>query len=444
MSVDGSVVLTAPAALRDDQLVADARAGVDGAFEELYRRHHGGLHAFVRRYVRDDGRAEDVTQEAFVSALRGLRAHDRAIAFKPWLYEIARNAAIDSHRRTSRAQEVSIDEPLAPADQRRLVGLSAPETEVIARERMDHLYGALGELCERHERIIVLRELEGLSYREIAERMGITQAAVETALFRARRRLELNYAEIEEGGRCAEMHTIAARVAEEASTRRERQRLGRHVRHCGSCRAHAVALGISSGGKLLRLDRGREQHGTVVSGGGEAAALLLPAKAVALIAAAALVGGGGATIAGLGPLAPHGSGDQPAPARLAPAPPKLPRQLVPATPRGERPAAPREATPRGDAFGRGRVVPPPAAGSTRPPAASPPIELPTRRATPPADFPAPALPWDGPTRYVPRLPALPLGRPSLPSAQSLGTAAQGQLDRVLPGASGRTAPLPLP
>src|SRR5436190_6499568 len=93
----------------DAALVASVRAGEDTAFEELYRRYRPRINAFVRRFVRDDGRAEDVTQEAFLSALRRMRATDSAIAFKPWIYEIARNAAIDSHRRSRRTEEVSME-----------------------------------------------------------------------------------------------------------------------------------------------------------------------------------------------------------------------------------------------------------------------------------------------------------------------------------------------
>ncbi len=93
----------------DDELVAAVRAGEDSAFEELYRRYHPRVGAFARRLVRDHGRAEDVTQEAFVSALRRLRQSDAPIDFKPWIFEIARNGCIDLYRRGRRAQEVSID-----------------------------------------------------------------------------------------------------------------------------------------------------------------------------------------------------------------------------------------------------------------------------------------------------------------------------------------------
>ena len=85
------------------------RRGDDRAFELLYERYHRRIHAYVMGMVKDHGRAEDITQEVFVSALRRMRETERPIAFKPWIYEIAKNACIDQFRRSRRAQEVSLE-----------------------------------------------------------------------------------------------------------------------------------------------------------------------------------------------------------------------------------------------------------------------------------------------------------------------------------------------
>src|SRR5215813_4979362 len=108
----------------DSELVAAVRRGEDRAFEVLYHRYHRRIHAYVLGMVKDHGRAEDVTQEVFVSALRRMRATERPIAFKPWIYEIAKNACIDAFRRSKRAEEVSWDaeDALAPGDHARLAG----------------------------------------------------------------------------------------------------------------------------------------------------------------------------------------------------------------------------------------------------------------------------------------------------------------------------------
>jgi RNA polymerase sigma factor (sigma-70 family) len=103
------LIATAGTDVADCALVEAVRAGDDAAFEELYRRYHSRIASFVRSMLHDEGRAEDVAQEAFLSALRRMRATDAEINFKPWIYQIARNAAIDSYRRTSHAVEVSMD-----------------------------------------------------------------------------------------------------------------------------------------------------------------------------------------------------------------------------------------------------------------------------------------------------------------------------------------------
>ena len=97
------MIATAGTEVADADLVARVRAGDDSAFEELYLRYFPRISAFVCRMLRDDGRCEDVAQEAFMSALRRMRATDSEITFKPWIYQIARNAAIDSYRRNSHA-----------------------------------------------------------------------------------------------------------------------------------------------------------------------------------------------------------------------------------------------------------------------------------------------------------------------------------------------------
>ena len=196
-----SRMVSAGGTVDDSQLIAAVRRGSDAAFEQLYRRYSVSVGRFVAARVRDNGRAEDLVQEIFLSALRRIRATDGTIAFRPWIFEIAKNAAIDHYRRSSRAEEVSIhaDDVLRPADQLRLVGAAhvRPETAMLNKERFDQLRDAFAGLSTNHHRVLVLRELEGRSYREIAEKMDMTRPAVESALFRARRRLQQEYARAE-------------------------------------------------------------------------------------------------------------------------------------------------------------------------------------------------------------------------------------------------------
>src|SRR5262245_55043783 len=199
--------------------------------------------------VKYHGRAEDITQEVFMSALRRMRETERPIAFKPWVYEIAKNACIDQFRRSKRAEEVSLqaEDGLAPADYGRLVGGDpAPHDAVAAKQELDNLCGAFGGLSDTHHEILVLRELEGLSYREIGERMGLSRAAVESTLFRARRRLTEEYGELVSGARCKRVHELIATAADSALGARESRRLARHVSHCQACRREAIAAGLDS------------------------------------------------------------------------------------------------------------------------------------------------------------------------------------------------------
>src|SRR3954462_1410525 len=200
----------------DHDLVQAVRAGDDHAFERLYHRYHRRIAAYIFGMVRDHGRAEDLTQEVFVSALRRMRQTDRPIAFKPWVYEIAKNACIDAFRRSRRAEEVSYDadEGMAPSDYGRLVATTAaPDAAVAAKQQLDDLCGAFGGLSEAHHQILVMRELEGLSYREIGERLGMSRPSVESTLFRARRRLTEEYDELVSGARCQRIQAIIAEAA---------------------------------------------------------------------------------------------------------------------------------------------------------------------------------------------------------------------------------------
>ena len=93
----------------EHELISAVRRGDDRAFEELYSRYRPRIGSYVFGMVGDHQRAEDIAQEVFIAALRRLRATERPIAFKPWIYEIAKNACIDEFRRARRSQEVPLE-----------------------------------------------------------------------------------------------------------------------------------------------------------------------------------------------------------------------------------------------------------------------------------------------------------------------------------------------
>jgi len=443
----------------DAELVAAVRDGDDRAFAELYRRHQPSVTRFVRGRVRDHGRAEDVVQEAFVSALRRMRQTNAELVFRAWIFEIARNASIDLYRRSSRTEEVSMDAVggLAPADASRLGGASGPDASLLRKESFDHFRGALDELSETHHRIIVMRELEGRSYREIGERMELSQAAVESTLFRARRKLAHEYEQLDSGRRCRLVAAAIGRLAEGMESPRDRVRLDRHARRCSPCRRQARQLGVepllgerrrriaaraalflplpgfmrrrssSTGGGDATAGSGL-QHSTgqigVAFGPSIEAAGGVAGKAVAMIAAAALIGGGGAALGGAGPLAVGGQGALPGQPGPAPADPPAPRQR---SAERLRPAAPvTTAAPAAAAAAASRAAGPPAKSDDtfsgpparqRPTAPTPQDDPATPPAKPPEKDPAgggsgPPLGElaPGPRQSLPT-PALPLTQP---------------------------------
>lgn len=243
----------------DHELIAAVRDGDDRAFEMLFERYQARIAGYVRSMVRDHGRAEDITQDVFISALRRIRANDREIAFKPWIFEIAKNACIDAFRRGRNTHEVSFDadDALDPADQRHLASIgSSPDAVMDTKLALDDLCGAFGGLSQTHHDILVMREFDGLTYREIGEQLRMTEGAVESALFRARRRLGEEYEEIASGERCTRVRGIVDAPSGHALGLRERRRMRRHVSHCQPCRRYALRAGVDIGAVQVPASRG--------------------------------------------------------------------------------------------------------------------------------------------------------------------------------------------
>jgi RNA polymerase sigma factor (sigma-70 family) len=237
----------------DHELVTAVRRGDDGAFEELFSRYRSRIGGYVKKILGDSDLAQDVAQEVFISALRRLRDTERPIAFKPWVYQIAKNACIDELRRTRRSQEVPLEQDREFDDGvRGLISRDAtPEVAAESKQQLEDLRAAFRGLSELHRRILVLRELEGLSYGEIGAQLGMTRPIVESTLFRARRRLTEEYEELASGRRCE--HTRALVDAWEGRTLRrlgvrEHRLLVRHLGLCRPCRRYALVA--RTGGAL--------------------------------------------------------------------------------------------------------------------------------------------------------------------------------------------------
>ena len=252
----------------DHELVRAVRRGEVYAFEELFSRYRERIRSYATGILADFDRAEDITQVVFISALGRLRATERPIAFKPWIYQIAKNACIDELRRTRRSLEVSLDQEQAVSEAGPDLASHAPGPEVALESKLqlDDLFGALRGVSDLHHRILVLRELEGLSYSEIGARLDMSRPMVESTLFRARRRLAEEYQELTSGDRCERMRALIDGSRGQTLKRlgtRERRRLVRHIAHCQTCRRHAVlarsaaALPDTAAGSLAAAGRRR-------------------------------------------------------------------------------------------------------------------------------------------------------------------------------------------
>lgn len=162
----------------DEQLVSQLRLGDERAFEAVVGRYRGPLLAFCRNMLGSREDAEDALQEVFTSAHRALRADDRPVALRPWLYRIARNRCLNQMRRRRLVGMDSMDD---------FVRMGAEAEEVVeGRENLRELVEDLRALPERQRAAILMREVRGLGWVEIGEALDATIPSVKSLLVRAR------------------------------------------------------------------------------------------------------------------------------------------------------------------------------------------------------------------------------------------------------------------
>ena len=210
----------------DDQLVAMFRAGSDEAFRAIHDRYRVRLLAYTRQMLRGGGDAEDALQDVFLRAYRALRASDRPVALRAWLYRIAHNRCIDELRRPCPLpSELAADaEPAfgAPSSTREPAAV-AERSAALAR-----LVADVRTLPSQQRSVLLMRELQGLSYEELASALSISLPAVKSLLLRARTGL-IDIALAREAP-CVEIREELVDAAD-----RGVRISGRARRHCGEC-----------------------------------------------------------------------------------------------------------------------------------------------------------------------------------------------------------------
>jgi RNA polymerase sigma-70 factor (ECF subfamily) len=174
----------------DRQLVARAQRGDKRAFELLVEKYQRKLARLLARLIRDPGEVEDVTQEAFIKAYRALPSFRGDSAFYTWLYRIgvntAKNYLMAMGRRTPTSTEVEAQAAEGYDEGEQLRDINTPESVLLSKEIAATVNAAINELPEELRTAIQLRELEGMSYEEIARIMECPIGTVRSRIFRAR------------------------------------------------------------------------------------------------------------------------------------------------------------------------------------------------------------------------------------------------------------------
>ena len=174
----------------DQQLVERVQRGDKGAFDLLVSKYQRKIFRLLSRLIRDSAEVEDVAQEAFIKAYRALPNFRGESAFYTWLYRIAINTAknylVSQGRRVPTTTEADIEEAETFDDGERLRDLNTPESMLRTKQVAEAVNRAIDRLPEDLRTAIVLREIEGLSYEEIAESMNCPIGTVRSRIFRAR------------------------------------------------------------------------------------------------------------------------------------------------------------------------------------------------------------------------------------------------------------------
>jgi RNA polymerase sigma factor (sigma-70 family) len=208
----------------DEKLIAMARSGNPGAYETIVDRYQGRLLGFCRQMLGSTEDAEDVLQDVFVNAYRAMLADEREINLRPWLYRIARNRCLNHLRKPTADAQESMD--MVPA-----VEASSTAERVHNREEFRQILSDVNKLPETQRSALLLREMDALSYEEIAAAMETTVPSVKSLLVRAR----ISLAEASQARllTCAEVRVELSEAAE--GLRKVSSPVRRHVRECDEC-----------------------------------------------------------------------------------------------------------------------------------------------------------------------------------------------------------------
>jgi RNA polymerase sigma factor (sigma-70 family) len=297
----------------DTRLARLAATGSDGAMAAIFERHHQALHRYCHSIVGNSHDAADALQNTMIKALRALTGETRTIQLRPWLYRIAHNESISLLR--ARRADSDLDAAAHVSD-------AAAADVLESRERLRSLTEDLQELTERQRGALLMRELGGLEFTEVAAALGTSTSAVKQSVYEARRALESM-----QEGRTMDCETVQRTLSDGDRRMLRGLQMRGHLRACAPCRDFEVAmhhrpaqltatippLPLAAAAAMLH---GLAGGSSSAGGGGLAAGLAgsakattgisLATKAAAVIAISTTLGGGTAyTATQLAPARPQ-------------------------------------------------------------------------------------------------------------------------------------------
>jgi RNA polymerase sigma-70 factor, ECF subfamily len=178
----------------DRLLVARFKKGDQSAFDEMVSRYWGRIYAMVNQLLRNTQDAEEVTQDAFIRAHRGLENFRGDSAFSTWLYQIATNLARNRYWywwRRKRDKSISIDQPIGSEGDMTLADVlpaqvETPDDITVTQEFVDHIAIGMEKLSAKHREVLVLRNIKNMTYEEIAQVLEVSLGTVKSRIARAR------------------------------------------------------------------------------------------------------------------------------------------------------------------------------------------------------------------------------------------------------------------
>lgn len=184
----------------DNLLVKRSKDGKLDAFEELVKRYEGNVYTVAYRLMGNHADASDLAQDAFIRAYQSLQSFREDAGFATWLYRITSNICLDEIRKHNRHKKLSLDEMILNPGGNPILAVTelSPEENLEKTEVKDLVQRYLNTLSREHRLILILREIQGLSYKEIAFCLDCSINTVKTRLLRARQALKVRIFETRE------------------------------------------------------------------------------------------------------------------------------------------------------------------------------------------------------------------------------------------------------